>query len=250
MPYKKYSKPLYKRKSSGGRATRARAPPKKKYVSFVNKVKKALRKTAETKQYTAGFVDQHLDQRLDTTNQQKLLFQPSIGAAEDQRIGNKVYLKGIRITSVFNVMSNMDYPHMVKLVFYRLRQATATPTQNQLDRMVNLGGSATHLGETLMNILRPLNTDLFTFSKVKMVKMAKSDHGTNTSNNDYLFTYYVKWWIPVKKTIIFDDDNQNTPTNWALHFGGAAVRSDGDVASPQSAVVNYDMDYTFYYSDV
>jgi hypothetical protein len=251
MPYKRYSKPLYKRKSSTrGRATRARAPPKKKYTTFANKVKKALRKVAETKQYTGGFVDQNIDQRLDTTNQQRFLFQPTQGAQQDQRVGNTVYVKGVRVSAVFTIMQNMDYPHMVKLVLYKLKQGTNIPSQAQLDRMVNLGSSATHLGETIINLIRPLNRDLFTFHKVKMVKMAKSQHGTGTSNNDYLFTYYVKWWIPIKKNVIFDDNDTNVPVNWSMFFGAAAVRSDGDIASPQSAVVNYDMDYTFYYNDV
>jgi hypothetical protein len=35
-------------------------------------------------------------------------------------------------------MQNMDYPHMVKLVLYKLKQGTNIPLQAQLDRMVIL----------------------------------------------------------------------------------------------------------------
>lgn len=243
--YRKTRKPLRGRKSPNTYKRIVRVPRR-----LAAAVRKEVQRTAEKKQYTAGFVNQNIDQRLDTGNQQRFLFQPTIGSAVDQRIGNRVRVSGVRCTGVFTIMQNMDYPHMVKMVLYKLKTGTAIPSQGQLDRMVNLGSSATHLGETLINILRPLNKDLFTFHKVKMVKMAKAQHGTGTSNNDYLFTYYVKWWIPINKTVIFDDNDTNVPTNWSMFFGAAAVRSDGEVADPQSAVVNYDMDYTFFYTDL
>lgn len=250
MPVTKKAKSFLNTKLGKELAQKHKRRYRKERTSFANKVIRAVRSKGETKRYTQGFVDTNIDQRLDTTNQQRFLFQPVQGTKADERIGNKVFLKGIRVRAVFTIMQNMDYPHIVKLMLYKLRGNNNVPSQAQLDRMVDLGDTATHLGETLMNLIRPINKDLFVVYKTKMVKMAKAQHGTGTSNNDYKFTYIFDEWISIRKTIKFDDADTNVATNFGMYFGGAAVRADGDIASPQFAVINYDMDMTYYYTDI
>lgn len=238
---------LYRKKSGKSKSTRKRSSVRTKSIATI--VRKEIKRTAETKHFVQSFVDLTLDQRLETANQQAFLFQPSQGPAQDERIGNKVFLKGIAVKGVYTVMSNMDYPHYCRIAAYKLKNSMLAPSSGQLDSMMTLGSTSTHLGETLINTLRPFNKDMFTIVKSKSMKMAKVDHNAGTSNNDYKFTIVVKWWIPINRTIIFDESNA-LPQNWGLYFGGVSVRADGQVASPQSAVVKYSQDMVYYYTDI
>jgi len=206
------------------------------------------RSLSETKVYNTALVGHTIDQRLEAGNQQAVLFQPSIGAASNERIGNRVFLKGVQVTGWLNVRDNMDKNHLCRIALYRLLSTTTTPTTAQLNKIVNQGGSATHLGENLINLLKPWNTDYFKIYKSSTQKLGKSAASAAESNNDYKQSFYFKWWIPINETIFFDD-TATTETNFGMYFGGAACESDGTVASPQSAIVNYEIDFNFRYTD-
>lgn len=202
----------------------------------------------ETKIYNVALTGNTIDQRLEAGNQQAVLFQPSIGAASNERIGNRVFMKGVSVCGWLNVRDNMDKNHLCRIALYRLLHTTLTPTTAQLNKIVNQGGSATHLGENLLNLLKPWNTDYFKIYKSHTCKLGKSAASANESNNDYQQSFYFKWWIPINETIQFDDTSVIDP-NFGMYFGGAACESDGTVASPQSAIVNYEIDFNFHYTD-
>jgi len=195
-----------------------------------------------------SLVQQNIDQRLEAGQQQAVLFQPSLGPASDERIGNRVFLRGVQVVGHINTRDNMDKNHLMRVALYRLLSTTDTPTTAQLDRIVNQGGTATHLGENLINLLRPWNSDLFKIYKSTTQKMGKANQSGNESNNDFQQAYYFKWWIPINETIYFDD-TATIASNFAMFFGGAAVESDGTVASPQAAVLTYNIDFNFKYTD-
>lgn len=207
------------------------------------------RPVGETKTYNMSLVGKTIDQRLEAGNQEAVMFQPGIGAASDSRIGNRVFLKGVQVVGWLNVRDNMDKNHLCRIALYRLLSTTGTPTTAQLNRLVNQGPTSTHLGETLINLLRPWNSDLFKIYKSTTQKLGKAAASANESNNDYKQSVYVKWWIPIGETIYFDD-TATTETNFGMYFGGAAVESDGTVAGTQSAVVNYELDFNFKYTDM
>jgi len=206
------------------------------------------RARGETKIYNQSLTGNTIDQRLEAGNQQAVMFQPSIGAASNQRIGNRVYLKGVSVCGWLNIRDNMDKLHLCRIALYRLLHTTATPTTAQLNKIVNQGAAATHLGENLINLLRPWNTDYFKIYKSHTCKLGKSAASAAESNNDYEQSFYFKWWIPINDTIYFDDAAV-IETNFGMYFGGAACESDGTVAAPQSAIVNYEIDFNFHYTD-
>jgi len=247
----------------GKRSKYTKSSPKKGLVSTIKRV---LNNHAEHKRRIMYGQDAILT--CDTTNFDSLVcvdvtpssyHSLSQGTGQGERIGNRILVTSA-ILKINLQLKDDPSPHQQPLgirVFVGWNKSDPTTNPNQLSekftRLFELGNTAAGPTNIAYDANLPVNTDKFTVIYDKLFKMGQSTGGSASkfSNNDYNIqqTVYVDMSKYIK-TLRFDDNNSNYPSNrtlycWylpvGLNNGGSALIDNQDT----KIVANYVSDVTF-----
>lgn len=229
MPYK-VKRRVYRRKRQASRVTKKgvrKVVRRYKEKVFNNRVKQAMASLMEVKHveengaFNPLVFDGATNQAtIDATNQ--IIFDPQIdlGTAVDERIGNRLMMKSVKMsyslcTNSYTV-SGVAAPCQVRMVFYYDRTNPRNlPTPYTDADFFDFNNTNQAFAGTISDMVRRFNSNKYRILKVKTFKLGHASYGgTGTSsanqaftNNDYRLNY--RGTIDLTKSIIkrqiFDD---------------------------------------------
>lgn len=237
-------------------------------------VKKALDKRIEDKEVCN--TDQYMEiyQALNTsiTGNTVVSLSPTIvqGVGENGRIGNSVKLKKLFLRgymsiypqNTLSVITNSQAIEQVgqwnvRLFIGKLKNAISSPTTLDFDKLLRTGAAQSPFNSsTSLSLLRTVNTEYFTvyYDKIHKIGIQSGNNvsvATGFHNNDYKLSKFIKLNLTkfMKKTLIFNDDGNNNPSNTALYMWAGLVDSIGSQYSSPDALVQLSYDLEFSYED-
>lgn len=185
-----------------------------------------------------------------STDSEAIALMPGIapGGTVDDRIGNRVKLKSLRVRGIVH-SNTSDYPNLVKVIIFsrkRIRDMNTGLGTATFGRFLQLGGSATNYDDTIDTFMLPFNKDVITVHDVRTFKIANHSTTSGGSNNDYstdrMFNMDALKGTKHNFNLVYDDaQNTNLPQNFERWIVAVAVRPGGQT---HTAGVN-DCNYSF-----
>jgi len=185
------------------------------------------------------------------------------GVGQGDRIGNQIHITGMTFKGFISLnptVSTANKPLYVKMFIGRLKNETLIPQQQQLAALFQLGNTNVPPTNTLTDINRYVNKNLFTIYATRLFKLGnlQSFDGTNNiTNNDFKMTKFFRVSLTkhiglLKYSNSYDGLPTNQPTNnkacfvWFVmgNYDGTEVIYEDDVANAPIQI-SYDLEYKY-----
>lgn len=224
MPYVRKTKKTYRRKAR---------PSRKISTKVKSYVKSTIARQTETKISPAASISNFQFESYDTllnvagqvvslTDCLDLITQ---GTGQANRVGNHINLKKLNVKFIFSPIypgtSYEDRNKTIKLIFFRVKKSLLEPTTAQWDQLLQNGNDNVPPSNQYLDIMRPLNRDLFDIKKVITFRLNKAETAsiqTQMRGHSFIKTVNIDIAKYLPKKIIYDD-NFTKPTNCRLFAG-------------------------------
>jgi len=212
-------------------------------------VKSVMRSEAEKKQYQTSAFNQQCAAPMSILEVNGIPFNPSQGTGQANRIGNRVKLLRVEVRGHVNAVANTQggsnvYLNLARIILGRPREGL-TVSAAQVNSIMQSGNSTSALGPDIVSWYRPYNFDTWNIYRSKNFKIAPASLSTTSFNNDYKNLGFFKFVMHPNMEVTFNDAT-NTPTNYNIFIGGAAIDSQGSAATYSSSVeFHYEAVFTF-----
>jgi len=247
------------------RVYKKRAP--KASSSLVKTIKRVMQKQEETKCSSYSNLNWFMSPKSTSIDMNVQTLSPSSyvinqGVGQGDRIGNKIATKRCILRLVafplpYNITTNgTPIPQDIVIYFGKLKQTLDSPTSTDFTQLYQAGNSSAAPVNSLIDLTKPINTDIFTVVKQIRFKLGYSVYagtGVNVgnqsfSNNDYKLNFVRNIDITklMAKHYIFSD-NTNPPVNSALFMWNQSVGANGTTAAANviPASCSYTIDYQY-----
>nr|WAE43186.1 MAG: capsid protein [Cressdnaviricota sp.] len=188
------------------------------------------------------------------------------GSTTGQRIGNQLHVCGLSFKGFISLnpaVSTTNKPLYVKMFIGRLKNSTIIPNTTTLSQLFQIGGTVVNPTNTLTDINRYVNKNLFTIYATRVFKLGNLqtfDGTNNITNNDFKMTKFFRVnltkhvgllrYTGSENTDLLSIANVNT-NNKALYVWFVMGNYDGTVVPfaddtlDSPIVMNYDLEYKY-----
>lgn len=176
-------------------------------------------------------------------------YQITKGDDDGQRTGNQVNFKRCDLCiNAMTINSNNVGPFIVDIwVGYCKPQQSFPPTETQQQSLLQDGSSAIGQNNRTSQLLRRVNTDLFTITNHRRFKLG-NQHYTSSSHSNNDFNMYKNLRIPLKKLLgtMKYNDNSAVPSKFLYFWCHATQVNSTTVVQTSCPEINYylDVEYT------
>lgn len=213
---------------------------RKKAAPIARIVRSVLSKTAERKTYQYAAANQTVTSVVTDTEFVGIVFGPSQGTGQSNRVGNNVKLLSVEIRGHFNSVGSAIA--LCKVFVGRNKFNIGLPDSTQAQALMQSGNTATALGPGVVSFYRPWNKDAFNVYRSKNLKIGPANG--SITNNDFKVMVPFHFKLFPNRVIKFDDTD-NTPTNYSLWIAAVGIDPADSGGNPNSVEYHFEAVHTY-----
>jgi len=151
------------------------------------------------------------------------------GVTQNSRVGNRISPTSLKLRGCISIINSTITANMFFRIIVLSKKVGIDSTAGSYTYLFQSGAFSTGPGGTLLDLMRPVNTDWFKVAKQKRLFIGSSDSATsimpgNSTATAQMFSMDLTKYVP--KTLVYND-TINFPSNFGLYLAIVPVNANG-----------------------